>query len=95
MPPTYEWDEGKRRRNLTKHRLDFTDAWRVHEAPDKMVIDVVRRGEARQIEVAAIDDGRLVLALICTRCGNTVRCISLRRASRIERRMFIEWQATW
>jgi uncharacterized DUF497 family protein len=33
MPPTYEWDEGKRRRNLTKHRLDFTDAWRVHESP--------------------------------------------------------------
>jgi uncharacterized DUF497 family protein len=94
MRANYHWDEDKRQVNLAKHGLDFADAWRVHEAPDKMAIDVVRCGEARRIEVAAIGGGRPVLTLVCVLRDNRVRCISLRRASRIERRMYDEWQTS-
>ena len=82
MRPSYQWDEDKRRINLSKHGLDFADAWRVHEARDKMAVDVVRSGEARRIEVAKMVEGRLLLTLVCAIRGTTVRCISLRRASR-------------
>lgn len=94
MPVNYQWDEEKRKINLSKHGLDFADAWRVHEAPDKMVIDVIRCGEARKMEVATIENERLVLTFVFVPRGQTVRCISMRRASRIERRMYDEWQAS-
>jgi hypothetical protein len=94
MPPRYDWDEAKRLRNLLKHGLDFGDAWRVHEAPDKMTVSVFRAGEPRRIDVAVVGGGPLALTRVYAVRGHTVRCFSLRRASRSERKKLDEWQSS-
>jgi len=58
-----------------------------------MAVDVLWSGEARRMEVAVIGDGQLVLTFVYALRGNAVRCISVCLTSRIERRMYDEWQA--
>ena len=81
-----EWDERKRDANLAKHHLDFADAWRVYESPLKLTFESARRGETRRLDLARIEE--VLLAFVYIECGNAVRAISLRRASRTERRMY-------
>jgi uncharacterized DUF497 family protein len=42
----YEWDEAKRLTNLSEHKLDFEDAWRVYEATDKVTYQSLYPHEA-------------------------------------------------
>jgi hypothetical protein len=81
-----EWGDRKRATNLAKHGLDFADAWRVHESPSKVIFASARTGEIRKLDVAAVDD--VVLAFVYIERAGRVRAISLRRASRAERRMY-------
>lgn len=79
------WDEARRKSNLEKHGLDFTDAHRVYDNPDKCTYQSNRKGERRLMDLAfAVVNGRL-LALIYTERGNDIRVISFRPASREER----------
>ena len=80
------WDEGKRAANLAKHGLDFRDAWRVHESPWKLTFRSARKGENRQLDLAVVED--VLLAFVYVERSSAVRAISLRRASRAERRMY-------
>ena len=84
----YTWDAAKRESNLRKHGLDFSDAALVYEAPDALVMDVVRKGEQRTITVAMRPvAGKMVpLTVVTTARGMDVRLISFRRASEKERR---------
>ncbi len=85
---TYVWDERKRLANLEKHGLDFVDANLVHEAPVKVTFDLAREGssERRFMDLAAVEGS--VIALVYTFRSESVRCISMRRAKRKERRVF-------
>jgi uncharacterized protein len=76
----YEWDEAKRRTNLSEHKLDFEDAWRVYEAEGKVTYRSLYPYEERWIDLAEIEG--VVLLLVYTLRGETVRCISFRRARR-------------
>jgi uncharacterized DUF497 family protein len=79
------WDEAKRKSNLEKHGLDFTDAHLVYDNPDKCTYQSNRKGERRLMDLAfAVVNGRL-LALIYPKRGNDIRVISFRPASREER----------
>lgn len=79
------WDEARRKSNLEKHGLDFTDAHRVYDNPDKCTYQSNRKGERRLMDLAfAVVNGRL-LALIYPERGNDIRVISFRPASREER----------
>lgn len=86
----YVWDEAKRESNLTKHGLDFLDAYLVYENPDKCTYQSSREGEVRLIDIAtAVVHGRL-LTLIYTKRGDDIRIISFRPSSREERKRYEE-----
>ena len=81
-----EWHERKRATNLAKHGLDFADAWQVYESPAKITFESARKGEVRKLDVAPIEG--LMLAFVYAERGGRARAISLRRASRAERRLY-------
>jgi uncharacterized DUF497 family protein len=86
----YVWDETKRKSNLKKHGLDFTDAYLVYENPNKCTYDASRDHEYRLMDVAlAVIKGRL-LTLVYVEQGEDVRVISFRNASREERKRYEE-----
>jgi len=80
------WDERKRPANLAKHGLDFVDAWRVYDNTLKLTFESPRKGEDRRLDLVKIEE--LLLALIYVERRNAVRAISLRRASRTERKIY-------
>jgi hypothetical protein len=84
----YEWDELKRTGNLEKHGLDFADAWKVYEASVKVTLPLPHTdsGEVRWIDIA--ETAGVVLVLVYTLRGDSVRNISFRNAKRKERRIF-------
>ncbi len=79
------WDERKRAANLAKHGFDFVDAWRVYDNPLKLTLVSPRNGEDRRLDLVTVEN--LLLAFIYVERRNAVRAISLRRASRTERRI--------
>ena len=79
------WDPRKHVANLAKHGLDFADAWRVYEGPSKLTFESARKDEFRRLDLAMVEN--VLLAFVYVERGNMVRAISLRRASRAERRM--------
>lgn len=84
----YEWDEVKRQGNLRKRGLDFMDAELVFEASIKVTVDATHADDGRYADLAEVN-GR-VLMLVYTLRQQTVRCISLRVASRRERKLYDE-----
>lgn len=80
------WDERKRAANLAKHGLDFADAWRVFESLSKLTFESARKGEDRKFDLAMVEN--VLLAFVYVERRSAVRVISLRRASRVERRMY-------
>jgi hypothetical protein len=80
------WDERKRAANLAKHGLDFEDANRVYNNPLKLTFESPRKDENRKLDLVTIED--VLLPFIYVERGNSVRAISLRRASRTERRIY-------
>ena len=81
----YEWDDAKSLSNLEKHDIDFTVA---HELDlDTATIDFsMRHGEVRFSATDFI--GNKLYTLIFTVRDNKIRVISLRRASRSEKRRY-------
>ncbi len=84
----YEWDEAKRQANLRKHGFDFDDADMVFENPNKITFLMEGRGEERWLDIALVETGGIVLALVYTVRGYNIRIISFRKASRKERRIY-------
>ena len=84
----YEWDERKRAANLEKHGLDFVDANLVFEAVFKATVEVTRAEDEEPRFVDFAEVGGTVLMLVYTMRRGAARCISLRPASRRERKTF-------
>ena len=82
------YDETKRQTNLAKHGLDLADAYRVYDALNKLTLESPRGNEPRQMDIALVDVMGVVLALVYVKRGETVRVISLRRASKAERKLY-------
>jgi uncharacterized protein len=81
-----EWDEAKRRINLRKHGVDFAVA--VDFDWGRAVVGVDDRfdyGETRLVAIGWI--AGIAHTTVFSRRGQNIRIISLRRASRPERRM--------
>jgi len=81
------YDEAKRQANLAKHGLDLADAALVYDAPNKVTLCSVRHDEERLLDIALVDVMGVVLALVYVERGADIRAISLRRASKAERRL--------
>jgi uncharacterized DUF497 family protein len=86
----YEWDERKRAANLDKHGLDFVDADLVFEAAFKATVEVTRAEDAEPRFADFAEVRGAVLKLVYTMRRGAVRCISLRPASKRERKAFDE-----
>ncbi|MCP4658260.1 MAG: BrnT family toxin [bacterium] len=82
-----EWDEEKRQENIRIHGFDFVGAEAIFDG-DTLTIEDTRRdyGERRWVTVGMFE-GRLVV-LVHTERGDVIRPISLRKATRYERRTY-------
>ena len=91
----FSFDPAKDAANLAKHGLSLADAPLVLEAPDKLTLSSSRADEARWTDLALVQVAGVVLVLVYVlRSPGEVRAISLRRASKQERKLSASWQET-
>jgi uncharacterized protein len=86
-----EWDEAKNRQNIRKHGLDFGDAWEIFAGrPSFPELDLRRDyGEDRWTVIGLLGN-RVVVVTFTFGSNEVIRIISLRKASRHERKRFEE-----
>jgi uncharacterized protein len=85
----FTWDEKKRRRNLEKHGIDFSDADIIFSRPMLFKQDTRRDyQEARWAALGQLQDAVVFLAY--TLRGEDVRIISMRRANKKERKIYAQ-----
>lgn len=86
-----EWDESKNEGNIRKHGFDFADAERVFAGPLPFFARLDNRedyGEDRWQGIGMLD-GIVVVVIVFTEPGtNSVRVISMRKATKDERRQY-------
>lgn len=89
----FTFDPAKDAANVLKHGLSLADAPLVFNAPGKLTLESPRETEARLMDVAFVEMAGVVLALVYVLRGtDEVRSISLRRASKHERKLYASWQ---
>ena len=92
----FTFDPNKDAANITKHGLSLADAPVVFDAPDKLTLASPRGDEARLLDLAMVAVAGVVLALVYVlREPDEVRAVSLRRASKTERKLYASWQETY
>ena len=78
--------------NVRKHGISLDQASVVFSHPDKITLSSVRQGEDRLMDITLVEIHGVVLVLVyVVRSEDTVRPISLRRASRAERTLYANW----
>ncbi|KAA3503931.1 MULTISPECIES: BrnT family toxin [Rhizobium/Agrobacterium group] len=86
----FEWDAHKASANLAKHGVSFESARSVFDDP--FAVDMEDRsanyGEVRR-RIVGLGNG-LVLTIIYTERSETIRIISARKATRVERKEYNE-----
>lgn len=82
----FDWDNNKSKANEEKHGISFEDAALLFEDPDMIRVKTVRGGETRYV-VIAHGYGSCWTAIYTER-GDTVRIISVRRATKKEARYY-------
>ena len=91
----FTFDPAKDAANIEKHGLSLADASLVFNAPDKLTLESSKASEPRLIDIALVEVAGLVLVLVYVqREPSEVRAISLRRASKQERKLYASWQET-
>ena len=85
------WDDDKRKVNLVKHGLDFSQAPAVLDSRYRLDVPVVRKGEERILSISYVLGFLAVLTVIHTERDGATRIISFRRASAVEREMYDAW----
>ena len=81
----FEWDENKNKSNQEKHGIDFKDALYVFKDKNNKISPDLRKdyGESRWKIIGKIYGS--IISVIYTLREETIRIISARKASRIER----------
>lgn len=85
----FEWDENKRKLNIRKHGIDFSDLKLAFDRP--MVTRIDDRedyGETRWIALG--DIGGSVVVFVYTEEDHKVRFISARRATKNEEKIYFK-----
>jgi uncharacterized DUF497 family protein len=84
----FEWDEEKNRINIVKHGFDFADAWEIFECPMLTAQDYrVDYGEDRWVGIGIFRD-RIMVIVFTEPEENTIRVISVRKATKHERKAY-------
>lgn len=91
MAPTFEWDDEKAAVNLAKHNVSFEESATVFGDSLEVTVPDPRHsiGEQRYVSIGTSEKGRLLIVAY-TECGNNIRIISCREATRRERRIYEE-----
>ncbi len=91
MSLSFEWDEGKAKENLKKHRVGFDEATTIFTDPYSITVPDPdhSRDEQRYIDIGSSDKGR-ALVVVYTERGSIIRIVSCRKATPSERRMYEE-----
>ncbi|MCU1729611.1 BrnT family toxin [Pseudomonas sp. 7P_10.2_Bac1] len=84
--------DAKRQANLTKHGLDLADAGLVYDAPNKITLCSPRQHEDRLLDIAMVEVMGVILVLVYVERDQDIRAISLRRASKQERKHYANLQ---
>ena len=85
------YDSDKDAANIIKHALSLADALLVFDAVDKLTLKSQKGNEDRLMDVAMVAVAGVVLVLVYVlREPNELRAISLRRASKQERKLYAE-----
>jgi uncharacterized DUF497 family protein len=85
----FEWDETKHQTNLRDHKLDFADAEIVFSGITfTFEDDRFEYGEDRFITLGLLRE--LVVVIAHTERNDTVRLISMRKATKNEQRLYFE-----
>lgn len=79
----FEWDEGKRLKNIAKHGIDFIDAAVLFDSPHLIGPANIVDEEERRLATGMIED--IYVTAVFTMRGRTIRIISMRRARHGER----------
>jgi uncharacterized DUF497 family protein len=78
--------------NVRKHGISLYQASVVFSHPNKITLSSVRQCEDRLMDIALVEIHGVVLVMVYVkRSEDTVRPISLRRASRAERTLYANW----
>jgi hypothetical protein len=87
----FEWDEGKAKANLKKHRVGFDEATTVFTDLFSITIHDPDHSadEQRYIDIGSSDKGR-VLVVVYTERGSKIRIVSCRKATPSERKLYEE-----
>jgi len=86
---TLEWDDNKNKINIDKHGIDFFDAYKIFESPIITKIDErVYYHEKRWIGIGKLE--KIIVVLVYTKRGKNIRIISIRKANKIERKIYNE-----
>lgn len=84
----FEWDEHKNRQNIRQHGFDFADAHQVFAGPFLAAVDTRQDyGEERWIGIGMIR-GLVVVVVFTQPEPSVIRVVSLRKATKKERRRF-------
>ncbi|MEI8029142.1 MAG: BrnT family toxin [Comamonadaceae bacterium] len=87
----FTFDPDKDSANIAKHGLSLADSPLVFNAPNKLTLESPRDNEVRLMDVAMVELAGVVLVLVYVmRAPDEVRAISLRRASKQERKLYAE-----
>ncbi len=94
MALRFEWDPRKAAGNLAKHGVSFEEAATVFGDPLGRIVDDPRHSasEQRYVLLGRSEEQRL-LAVMFTERREAIRLISVRRATRHERREYEEGKA--
>ena len=84
----FEWDEGKARRNLEKHRLAFEDALLVFADPEVSILPAIGEADGEDRFKAIGWIGERLFTVVFTEQGGARRLISARRANAKEERLY-------
>jgi uncharacterized DUF497 family protein len=85
----FTFDPRKDSANILKHGLSLSDAPLVFNAPDKLTLQSPRGNELRWVDIAMVEVAGIVLVLVYVmQAPDVVRSISLRRASKQERKLY-------
>lgn len=83
----FEWDENKQKNNIDKHGIHFIDAIQIFSDINRIERTIKHKsGEDRFITIGEVNG--VVLLVVYTLRGKSIRLISARRASKNERKYY-------
>ena len=91
MGLTFEWDENKASRNLTKHGVSFEEACTVFGDPlSRTIADPLHSEDEDRFVILGESHRRRLVVVVFTQRLENIRVISARRATRRERKDYEE-----